>query len=527
MTRGNILRCVRNGGKFRALVMKFTRVISPQFAKWKPAVFRSGPFLWGGAFGSLLVLAPKAEAAPDLSDLNFLNTTQGSPSSQSVLDDLLNGSVGFSSIDYLYENANKPNIFNQVEGHILAQGTGGVFQGKLNGEGLAIVGPLTTYTLEAPEAYFGTSPALSDVVEVKVGRELHHWSHLDEEFQLGIWQPRLRWDYVRPEEVGLLGVFVDVETPTFQFVVMGSPMFVPDRGVPEEFQNGGIYSVSPFFNSPASSLQFEGVNTNIDYSLQAPSTMSILNHGVFSIMGRVGGTEGPWASVAYAYKPMNQLLFSYNGVLLTGGAQQTVEATIFPRVEYDHLVSVEAGYESPRFAVWLSTLTDHPDYHNSDPNHPDATEDILGDTYQATQNSFAISPAAEYRLGDLNHNPTRLQVALLRQLGGNENDQGLDATGTGSIFENRYPYQSAGIFEVSTSLGWMGLEGLNARYRVLYDFGHNGSIQSTDFNYLIKNTVMVNLGTDILASHEDESATDPISEYRANNRIRAGVSYVF
>jgi hypothetical protein len=517
---GNTLRCVKNNGKFRGLLMHVTRVILPQFVKWRPVVFGSGPL----AFGTLAVLVSNhAEAAPDLSDLNFLSTSQGSPSSQSVLDDLLSGSVGYSAIDYLYENTNKPSLFNQVEGHILAQGTGGVFQGKINGEGLAILGPLTTYTLEAPEAYVGTSPALSDVVEVKVGRELHHWSHLDEEFQLGIWQPRLRWDYVRPEEVGLLGVFVDVETPTFQFVVMGSPLFVPDRGVPEEFQNGGIYSVSPFFNSPASSLQFEGVNTNINYSLQAPGTFDILNHGAFSVMARVGGTQGPWASVAYAYKPMNQLLFSYNGVLLAGGAQQTVEATIFPRVQYDHLVSAEGGYESPQFAVWLSCLSDHPDF----PNHPDGTEVVLGDTYQTVQNAFAMSPAAEYRVGDLNHDPTRFQLALLRTIGGNENDQGLDATGTGSIFENRYPYQSAGIFEVSTNLNFIGIEDLHARYRVLYDFGHTGSIQSTDFDYLIKKTFLVNLGTDILSSHEDTSATDPISEYRANNRIRAGVSYVF
>jgi hypothetical protein len=58
-------------------------------------------------------------------------------------------------------------------------------------------------------------------------------------------------------------------------------------------------------------------------------------------------------------------------------------------------------------------------------------------------------------------------------------------------------------------------------------FSTTGSIQSTDFDYLIKKTFLVNLGTDILSSHEDTSATDPISEYRANNRIRAGVSYVF
>jgi hypothetical protein len=511
MAKANTLHCVRNSGKFRRLLMHLNRAVLPQFAKWKPAVFGAGT----RAVGPLRV--SKAEAAPDLSDLNFLSSSQGSPSSQSVLDDVLSGSIGFSTIAYLYENTDKPNVFSQIEGHVLAQGTGGVFQGKINGEGLAIIGPLTTYTLEAPEAYIGTSPALSDVVEVKLGRELHHWSHLDEEFQLGIWQPRLRWDYVRPEEVGLLGVFVDVETPSFQFVVMGSPMFVPDRGVPEEFQNGGIYSVSPFFNSPASSLQFEGVNTSINYSLQAPNTADILSHAMFSTMVRVGGAEGPWASAAYAYKPMNQLLFSYNGILQTGSVQETVDATIFPRVAYDHLVSLEGGYESPRFAVWLSGLSDH----------PDDNEVILGETYQTTQSSVAISPAVEYRLGDLNHEPTRLQLALLRQIGGNENDQGLDATGTGSIFENRYPYQSAGIFEASTSLEWLGLDGLKVRYRALYDFGHSGSIQSTDFDYLIKKTFLVNLGTDILASHEDSSATDPISEYRANNRVRAGVSYVF
>jgi hypothetical protein len=62
---------------------------------------------------------------------------------------------------------------------------------------------------------------------------------------------------------------------------------------------------------------------------------------------------------------------------------------------------------------------------------------------------------------------------------------------------------------------------------MLYDFGHNGNIQSTDFDYQIQRSLLVNFGTDILTSHEDQSATDPISEYRADNRVRLGMSYGF
>ena len=466
---------------------------------------------------TLLILCSHAYALPDV--IVSSSITDGELTGPPVLDDTVSGSLGLSTVGYLYEpGSGKPSLFDQVEGHISAQGTGSIFQGKINAEGLAIVKPTTAYTFEAPELYIGSSPMQSEVVQVKVGRELHHWSHLDEEFELGIWQPRLRWDYVRPEEVGLAGVFLDIQTPIFQFTAMGSPMFVPDRGVPEEFQNGGIYSSSPYFNSPATTINFNNVQTNLNYNLAAPSTMSVLENKAFSVMARVGEDQGPWSSLAYAYKPMNQLLFSYGADISTVNFNNpNAEATIFPRVAYESVTSAETGYESNHFGFWVSGLNDR----------PIDDQAILGDTYQTVNTANAMSAAAEYRLGESKSDPTRFQVAALRVWGGDPADQGSYATGSGSIFDSRYPYQTAGIFELKTPMNWLGIPQLHVRYKMLYDFGHSGNIQSTDVDYQVQRSLLLNFGTDILTSHEDNSATDPIAEFRANDRVRLGMSYVF
>jgi hypothetical protein len=73
----------------------------------------------------------------------------------------------------------------------------------------------------------------------------------------------------------------------------------------------------------------------------------------------------------------------------------------------------------------------------------------------------------------------------------------------------------------------MGIRNASVSYRLLADIEHDGTIQSTDLYYTFDRAIVVNLGTDILNSGEDPSAPDPISQYRANNRVRLGVSYVF
>jgi hypothetical protein len=426
------------------------------------------------------------------------------------------GSIGFYSSTYLYApgSGKDPNFFS-VLGTYQGRATGHIFDVKGDFEGVAIVRPATTWTVEAPEAFIGTSPELSQHVAVRVGRELHHWSHLDEDFQLGVWQPRFLWDYVHPQQIGFAGVHVDGKWDLVQLTAFASPVSVPDRGIPVEVQNNQIYKIDPYFNSPASTIPFHGVQTPIDYNIAYPSTSSILFHPGASAMVRVGRDEGLWAMAAGGFQPIDQILMSYNGTFNLNANPQRIDATLYPRIAYHQVNSLETGYEGGWYSFTMSGLYDRP-FDN---------EAIFGQNVQEITTATSLSPAAEVRFGPKDA-PTRFRVAGLKTWGGDAPDQGPETSGTTTAFDNRYFSSTASVFYAETPLDFI-IPRLSGRYKLLVDFEHSGTIQSTDIYYFPQRSLMINVGGDFLNSNEDSSATDPISEYRADDRVRFGVSYVF
>jgi hypothetical protein len=426
------------------------------------------------------------------------------------------GSIGFYSQTYLYApgSGKDPNFFS-IMGTYQGQSTGHYLDAKGDFEGVAIVKPATTWTVEAPEAYVGTSPDLSQTTAVRVGRELHHWSTLDEDFQLGIWQPRFLWDYVHPQQIGFAGVHVDVKTDVIQFTAFASPIYVPDRGIPVEVQNSQIYKIDPYFNPPANSIPFQGVQTPVNYNIAYPATSSILFNPGGSMMLRVGRDQGAWAMAAAGFQPINQLLMSYDGVLDMGSNPQQIDATLYPRIAYHQVDSLETGYGGSWYTFSMSSLYDRPF-----DNQP-----ILGENIQELTTATSLSPAVEARFGDKDA-PTRVRLAGLRVWGGDAPDQGPLTSGYSSAFDNRYFSHTAAVLYGDTPLDFISPR-LSGRYKLLVDIEHAGTIQSTDLYYFPERVLMVNLGADFLNSNEDASATDPISEYRADDRVRFGVSYVF
>src|SRR5690606_38860238 len=121
---------------------------------------------------------------------------------------------------------------------------------------------------------------------------------------------------------------------------------VPDRGAPLDFAGGRIHSISPWALSPPYLANVFGRETPIKYKAEIPKTQEVIQQWNVSAKIKVGGTDGVWASTAYAYKPMNQLLMSHQAFLRNLTDESYVDATLFPRVAYHHLAAVDVGYSS-------------------------------------------------------------------------------------------------------------------------------------------------------------------------------------
>jgi hypothetical protein len=487
-------------------------------------------------FSEPVLAAPTSEVSSDkIQDL--LNSKWNKNSGQT--------SVSFDGAAYEYSPRTEEGaIYPALVGHWSDSSENALFKAVGNVEAMVIVPPSLNsgsqfdspqFYFEMPEAYVGTSSRLGPV-QVSAGRKLEEWNHLDDLWKLGIWQPRFNWDYLNPEIVGLTGAFIDFQQPHFKFVGFATGVFIPERGVPINTDDGQLTSDSPFFTPPPRNVSVFDSVTPTQYDLQMPSMSSIVFNPGVSLMARIGDSTGPWISGAYGYLPVNQLLIAYNGQvkLSDDGGTGTVVVPLTPMVAYHTLGSLDMGYSGDRFDFWVSNLIDRP----YEPQAP------AGWTYQQISNSYAVSPAVEARFGSLPRNPIRAQLSYLGQWGGNAPDYSPDGStslSSGSVFEPRYPFQRAMLLGGQVPLAnfsselvpmfgqWVNNVSFLSRY--IFDFGHDGAILSSDIKYRPTPSWEIGVGADLLGSGESTTSgvepSDFIARYAANDRIRWSLTYVF
>lgn len=435
--------------------------------------------------------------------------------------------LGFDTSSYLYSGRTKrESVFPSLTARYETFSSGSLVQTALSGEILfALQGGGSGPYFEIPEAYIGSSEKLSPF-QFFVGRKMEGWSRLDERWGFGIWQPRFRWDYIRPETVGLSGVFLNYKGNGLRLLGFATPFFIPERGVPTNSENGIVVSNSPWFVPPPTKIAIINKDTPVQYTIRLPEIKDIVLNPGAAMMAYVGHNSGPWLSAAYAFKPINQLLLAYDGNLYPTEKdpnQQVAKADIFPRVLNHHLVSAEAGARNQAMGAWVSALWDRP-IRDKTPSRW---------TTQEVQNGLALSGTVEMAVAGTKSNPTKVDMSYLRVYGANASDGGFSKV-NGSVFDSRYPYTEA------LSVGVRGgvpdpfrLWGdrLSATTQLIQDFANRGNIFSSEIQYRHQESWMIAFGFDVLGS---DAAPDPsragndfINRYRANDRVHAGVSYVF
>jgi hypothetical protein len=470
-------------------------------------------------------LAGDACAATEIFPLSRSETPQDLLAPR-LLDPARTRHVGLDMVGYLYppqagqaeQGKFVPSLLanwkDSTENAFVEAGVEADFRWMMTSDTRGRVSPVMYF--EISELYVANAHALSPV-QLYLGRKLEHWSHLDEDWNLGLWQPRYRWDYIRPDTVALTGATVAVTLPYVQAAVWGSPIFIPERGVPIGESDGAFTSgASRWFLSPPATISILEESTPVRYNLELPGMDKILLNGGVSAMMRVGDRAGPWVSAGYAYKPMNQLLLATEGYLQLSGTQPLyADVNVYPRVVYHQLRSIEAGYLTDPFSATLSLLDERP--------YGDVTQP--GWTLQQVVPARSFASNVDFRLAGSSGRETRLNLGYLRQLGGNADDVGKLANPGTTHYEPRYAFHNA----VSVGFRSPVIGPLSASSRVLYDVGHVGAIWSTELTLQPRAAWLVGVGADLINSGADDTSdpADWIGRYRANDRVHAGVSYVF
>lgn len=393
--------------------------------------------------------------------------------------------------------------------------------------------PVGEGAFESPdELYFGVPEIyvaprnVAPGLDVTVGRQKRRWSHLDEEFDIGIWQPQLRWDYLAPQQQGLIGVFFDYQmTPAFTLTFFTSPLAIPDQGPQFQVRDGQFESSNRWFVQPQSRVElFQGTSFSSDaplnFELDRPSEEEMVMHSSIGLGLAYQDKSSPfWAHFNYAYKPRNQIHLGIecaNCADLSGPLEIT--ALVHTKIVKHHVATIETGYERVDDAAWFSLSADIP----NDSGYPDAYAEAALDPMMI--GGFAYQ---HYLRGPFG--PSWIKGSYMRAVElKSSNQSGLVSSDQVESSLDRYPYTEVMALDFKTTLLQKYRSQVRLSTRYSYDLPEKGGWLSVAGEWL-KGPMTFMIGMDILGADVDSDSQDAgmFSRYRANDRVFGGMTYVF
>lgn len=353
-----------------------------------------------------------------------------------------------------------------------------------------------------------------------MGRKWYKWSEADEQLQRGLYQGRFMNDKLRKDSHGLTGFFVENNWRNGSLLLFASPMFVPEFGPDHDIIGGDFYSPNPYFRPPSSSLEFLGVNTPMKYRVINPAESEVVLNESFAT--RLEQNWGSWfARGSYAYKPMSQLLLAGQFLFQhTEVGAQDIRVNVYPRVQYHHLSSLEAGFsEAGGLTTWMSYTYERPEQ-----------DDIPKEwTFQDTGRSGIF---AAYIGHDLSAGPrerTHAYFSYSRVDGGDRPDAG-EFTARETLFERRYQFYETVELGLQNGYWLLNKNKFSWSARAIFDFVQQGAVFLADASWSWGPQWQVYGMVDLLGIVDDERAQFAdgfLGEYRSNDRVSLGVSYVF
>ncbi len=351
---------------------------------------------------------------------------------------------------------------------------------------------------------------------LSLGRKLDRWTEWESEWRQGVFQPRYLENKLHPESAGLTGLFVTQRSEPASFTLGFLPVHVPEFGPHFFVDSDKFVSKNPWFNPPASQFFFQDVPGDLRYSVKTPDTTEVIRH-----MGGVAKFEFAhgdyFARVSAAYKPAPQFVLGFPSRNRFAINYMSIEIT--PRVMYQRVVSLD---QIVRLGAWQ--LGAGFTYENP--------EDVVPETFttQTVQAASIYSLSASRALEEEGLYAARLRFGFLKIVGGDARDQGQFAQGAGkTLFERRYQYSEAYLAGVTKAWRGIGKFPVDTGVKLVFDRLQNGGLVSMNCGVNLSKEFRADLEMDYLGLFEGPARIDDgfFAEYRANDRVGLGLSYVY
>lgn len=356
-----------------------------------------------------------------------------------------------------------------------------------------------------------------------VGRKVEHWSQLDNDWQLGFWQPKFNLDSLRPQDQGLTGFFFKQTYNEAEVLLFASPIFIPTMGPEIKEKNGSLVSESRWYRTPSNSFALRGQQTRLVYALDVPDYRELVLKPAWGTRISLGNLKhGLFASLNYGYKPINSLLLKYKtSLFLPEEDPQTGEVLIRPAVGYHEISGMDVGYGFGPGKIVLSYLQDRPNQQLPSDNWVQQQPNAM--------KGFGVHMDSDVRVPGF-FSPVNLTAGYLRISGATIQDYDAEGNEQGAIFDTRTNFTNAAMFKALMTT-MVAKKRLDTQLKYTREFDQVGSIINAELNYFPTNQFALILGADALGPDKVNSQNDRdtrfLNQYRSNDRVYGGLNYAF
>lgn len=365
-----------------------------------------------------------------------------------------------------------------------------------------------------PNAYFRTKK--DGKVNWVLGRKTHDWSYFDSVWQLGLWQPNVSNNLIRPHQQGLTGAFLHYDDKPFKFTGFLTALYVPTIGPQFKVIEGQILSSNRWQQSPISSIQINGVDVEIAYDVKIPNILDVVNQLGVGFNSSWGKRVGPWAQLSMAYKPMNSLHVQFESPRIILDEENNLRSPlkVYPKVVMHSLATIELGWRSKRFNSFISITDERP----TPPDLPDGMNQP-----KITNNQF-IAAQVEHDLKIINKQHWFMQWGVFKRVENEGVLEELDDDLSVDFTDTRYPYSDA-IMVGGRANFFIGLPAqLSTKF--VYSPSDDGAALMTDMQLMTDSGIGILLSLDLIGSSEG-TGDNFFNRYRNNDRFFGGISYAF